>query len=81
MVCGAPGGFVGVAFRSPACFLRNAESLSVTRGSVQLVLSLTLRAIRGQYVLVKTESWTYQICTGFRVRHYSAPSHTAVFAR
>ena len=51
MVCGAPGGFVGVAFRSPACFLRNAGSLSVTRGSVQLVLSFTLRATFCQYVL------------------------------
>lgn len=44
MVCGAPTGFLGVGSSVMHCFFRNADKLSVVRGSVQLVLSRTVRA-------------------------------------
>jgi hypothetical protein len=57
MVCGAPTGFLGAGCNSEHCFFKNADRLSVIRGPLQLVLSLTVLAIAGQ----KKESWSIRI--------------------
>lgn len=43
-VCGAPVGLAGVGSSFPHCAFRKAGSLSKLRGSVQLLLSLMVRA-------------------------------------
>lgn len=48
MVCGAPGGFVGVGFKLVHCCFRKVERLSRVRDWLQLVLSRTVLAAQSQ---------------------------------
>lgn len=60
IVCGAPTGFFGVGSSDVHCDFRNADSLSVVRGSVQLLLSRTVRAEHSQIIALQHSYYTHQ---------------------